>query len=209
MNHGDCCDQIRPDWTGQTWPWPRCHDHAVDAETRYSSAPHSTLAKNQWALYNVGTVESILSPPKNPSLVPSVSILQLSQTSQPALCGHSKTRITESMCPDSGQYIESTARVILPTFLTCYPCGFVEFEFWQLLAYREWALKCELMVFIKWCWAWEKDPLFVSRPQLTQGIWRCQIPHCCRRVMIYCEKLCFYCCCKSNLILFGACVYCQ
>lgn len=54
--------------------------------------------KNQWALYSVGTVESILSP-KNPAPVPSVSILQHSQTSQPTLCGHSWTRITQSMCP--------------------------------------------------------------------------------------------------------------
>lgn len=35
--------------------------------------------ENQWALYGVGTVESILSP-KNPAPVPSVSILQHSQT---------------------------------------------------------------------------------------------------------------------------------
>lgn len=57
--------------SGQTWPWSRCHDHAADAETRYSSAPHSTREKkNQWALYNGGTVESILSPKKNPRPCP-------------------------------------------------------------------------------------------------------------------------------------------
>lgn len=36
---------VPPLGTRQPWPWSRCHDHAVDAETRYSSAPHSTQEK--------------------------------------------------------------------------------------------------------------------------------------------------------------------
>lgn len=89
---------VPPLGTGQTWPQSRCHDHAANAETRYSTARHSTqgkinglcMASEQWKAF---------SRQKSPAPVPSVSILQESQTSQPALCGHSWTRITQSVCP--------------------------------------------------------------------------------------------------------------
>lgn len=95
--------------------------------------------ENQWALYSVGTVESILSPKKNPAPVPSVSICQHSQTSQPALCGQSWTRITQSMCPALDNTQKPTARVTLPTFLTLYPrrCIGLDVSSLQLLIFLQ------------------------------------------------------------------------
>lgn len=49
------------------------------------------ITEEQWKAFS--HQKKILTP------VPSVSILLQSQTSQPALCGHSWTRITQSMCP--------------------------------------------------------------------------------------------------------------
>lgn len=66
--------------TGQTWPWSRCRDHAADTETRYCSAPHSAEEKNQWALYRVGTVASILSPKK---ILPLSHLSPFSSTPRP------------------------------------------------------------------------------------------------------------------------------
>lgn len=119
--------------------------------------------KNQWALYSIRTVESILSPKKS-CPVPSVSILQLSQTSQPPLCGHSWTRITQSMCPalDNTQSkppvwwpcplfshfipvdLLNWTRLLYSYWYSSRCCwwgrtsGTVTFRVWQQLVHRKW-----------------------------------------------------------------------
>lgn len=208
MNHGDCCDQIRPDWKRpdpgpgvMTMQWTLKPD-IPQLLTQHSQKINGLcIMLEQWKAFS--------HPPK---------ILSLSHLSQ--FCSsprpHNQPCVVtpglelQSPCVRTLDSIQSQPPVwSYPLSSHVIPAVLLNSNFDN----------CSPIVNERWSanwWfslndveLWEKDPLFVSCPQSTQGIWRCQIPHCCRRVMIYCEKLCFYCCCKSNLILFGACVYCQ
>lgn len=90
--------------------------------------------------------------------LPSVSVLQDSQTSPPALCGHCRTRITQSMCPSPDNLwtepkslrpanfshtlspqIYRTGPILFPVIDTC-PDVVVAFGLWLQVCFREWDL---------------------------------------------------------------------
>lgn len=141
-----------------------------------------------------------------------------SQTSQPGLCGHSWTRVTVHVS-GSGRYTK-TNRLCDPSpfshtqiywigrvFLLSYwyssrwccweqTSDTLSVFVWQQLVRPKWDSGNELLMVCERTRAWfwlnhEEEKLFVSCPQSTQYIWRCQIPACRRRVMIYSENFMF------------------